>query len=48
MINLYLHAGSDNHGCEAIVRSTVSILNEKSRLYSLNADKDLKYGLDKI
>ena len=48
MINLYLHAGSDNHGCEAIVRSTVSILNEKSRLYSLNADKDLKYGLDTI
>lgn len=37
-----------NHGCEAIVRSTVSILNEKSRLYSLNADKDLKYGLDTI
>lgn len=48
MINLYLHAGSDNHGCEAIVRSTVNILDEKSRLYSLNADKDLKYGIDKI
>lgn len=48
MINLYLHAGSDNHGCEAIVRSTVNIVDEKSRLYSLNADKDLKYGLDSI
>ncbi len=48
MINLYLHAGSDNHGCEAIVRSTVNILDEESRLYSLNIDKDLKYKLDTI
>lgn len=48
MINFYLHAGSDNHGCEAIVRSTVNILNRKSTLYSLNSDKDVKYGLDEV
>lgn len=48
MINLYYHAGSGNHGCEAIVRSTVTILNEEIRLYSLNIEEDLKYGLEKI
>lgn len=48
MINFYLHAGSDNHGCEAIVRSTTEMLDEMYTLYSLNPDKDTKYGIDKI
>ena len=48
MINFYLHAGSDNHGCEAIVRSTTEMLDEVYKLYSLNPDKDIKYGIDKI
>ncbi len=48
MINLYLHPGSDNHGCEAIVRSTVDILNQECCLYSFNADVDARYGVDKI
>lgn len=48
MINFYLHAGSDNHGCEAIVRSTMEMLDEMYKLYSLNPDKDIKYGIDKI
>lgn len=48
MINFYLHAGSDNHGCEAIVRSTTEMLDEAYTLYSLNPDKDIKYGIDKV
>lgn len=48
MINFYLHAGSDNHGCEAIVRSTTEMLDETYKLYSLNPDKDIEYGIDKI
>lgn len=39
MINLYLHAGSDNHGCEAIVRSTVTD--------SQGSDKDIREKLVK-
>lgn len=48
MISFYLHAGSDNHGCEAIVRSTVKILGTECRLYSLNSDKDVRYGIGKV
>lgn len=48
MINYYLHAGSDNHGCEAIVRSTVGILGGENRLFSLNKEKDFYYGINEI
>lgn len=48
MINLYLHAGSDNHGCEAIVRSTTRILDQECRLYSLNASKDFEYRINHV
>lgn len=48
MINLYLHAGSENHGCEAIVRSTIDILNEECVLYSSNADSDIRYGINEL
>lgn len=48
MINFYLHAGSGNHGCEAIVRSTVNMLDEACKLYSLNSNQDRHYGIEQI
>ena len=49
MINLYSHGGSGNHGCEAIVRSTIKVLNENSvNVFSHNVDQDVKYGIDDI
>lgn len=49
-IALYAHGGSGNHGCEALVRSTIKALGP-SHQYSLFSEKpieDEKYGLDKI
>ena len=48
MINLYYHCGSDNHGCEAIVRSTTKILNTQLNLWSSAPDADIAYGLNDI
>lgn len=48
MINLYLHGGSENHGCEAIVRTTIRMLDKRVRLYSLFPDQDYKYGINNI
>ena len=46
---LYSHGGSKNHGCEAIVRSTVKIINKDNiTLYSLNKNEDLLYGINNI
>lgn len=48
---LYSHSGSENHGCEAIVRSTSKILNlnkNNCTLYSYNYNEDNKYNLNKI
>ncbi|MBE6730274.1 MAG: polysaccharide pyruvyl transferase family protein [Ruminococcaceae bacterium] len=46
---LYAHGGSGNHGCEAIVRSTVNILeNEDLCLISSRPDEDNLYGLNEI
>lgn len=46
---LYAHGGSGNHGCEAIIRSTVDILSvEKPILISGNPEEDQKYGLDRL
>lgn len=50
-ILLYPHAGCYNHGCEAIIRSTVSFLNlpkENLLLYSTDPQNDCRYGLDEI
>ena len=46
-INLYSHYGSTNHGCEAIVRSTIKALGEERNisLYSMNPSDDRKYNL---
>lgn len=48
-IVLYLHGGSENHGCEAIVRSTKNILKDNDiLLLSNHPEMDKKYGLDDI
>lgn len=50
-IVLFEHAGSSNHGCEAIIRSTTKLLgseNTKVTLASFNPQEDIKYGVDKV
>ena len=47
-MKLYYHAGSANHGCEAIVRATKKILNKNLILYTKDMESDLKYKLDNI
>ncbi len=44
-IVLYYHAGSKNHGCEAIVKATASILREKLELWSFSPEEDRQYSL---
>lgn len=48
MYRFYLHAGSANHGCEAIVRSSINILDSQVELWSRVPNLDTKYGIDKI
>ena len=48
MVYLYGHEGSGNHGCEAIVRTTVKTIGDKVTLLSSHVDQDLKYGLNKV
>lgn len=49
MIKLLVHGGSENHGCEAIVRSTVKILNRDDiELYSFNKNQDIRYNLNNV
>lgn len=43
-----MHGGSGNHGCEAIIRSSIKILNDFPIVYSSHVNQDVKYGLDKI
>ena len=46
-IHMYPHGGSGNHGCEAIVRTTLRLLGgEDITLYSENPDQDLFYMKD--
>ena len=46
---LFGHAGSGNHGCEAIVRTTCKILgNNDYYLQTLNIEEDEKFGLHKL
>ena len=50
-IYFYAHGGSANHGCEAIVRGSLNILNNEfyeKKLFSFNKIADIEYGLDKI
>lgn len=45
---LFEHAGSANHGCEAIVRSTVKMFKEPAVLCSMNREADVAYGVEGI
>lgn len=48
---MYAHGSAYNHGCEAIVRSTVDLLSlekEKTLLFSNNIQGDLDYKIDDI
>lgn len=45
---MYPHGGSDNHGCEAIVRATVKLLGKDATLYSNRPIQDTQVGLNKI
>lgn len=44
----YFHAGSANHGCEAIVRSTQKLLDVTPNLVSSAVQEDYKYKLNEI
>lgn len=48
MIHMYNHGGSENHGCEAIVRSTAHMLGTSPVLFSQNPDQDKKYHVDEV
>lgn len=47
-IALYFHGGSENHGCEAIVRTVAPMVNGKPVLYSAAPKEDSKYGLGEV
>ncbi len=44
-ISLNFHGISANHGCEAIVRETASILGENLEIWSTAPEEDRQYGL---
>lgn len=44
-IVLYMHAGSGNHGCEAIVNSLCCMIKESAVLVSYRAREDERYSL---
>jgi polysaccharide pyruvyl transferase WcaK-like protein len=43
---LYMHGGSGNHGCEAIIRTTAKLLGgpEDVVLWSFEREEDIRYG----
>lgn len=49
---LYMHGGSGNHGCEALVRTTTKIAKDATGsdviLWSQNASEDYKYGVSDV
>ena len=49
---LYMHGGSENHGCEALVRTTTKIAKDATGsdviLWSQNASEDYKYGVSNV
>ena len=44
-IVLYMHAGSDNHGCEAIANTLIQMLPKPAILISSRKSEDEKYSL---
>lgn len=47
-IVLYMHAGSGNHGCEAIVNSLCHMLKKKPLVISNDVKEDRKYSLSSV
>ena len=47
-IVLYYHGGSRNHGCEAIIRATAKIFNERLLTYAMYPNEDKEYQLDHV
>lgn len=45
---VYMHAGSGNHGCEAIVNSLCHMIKEKVKLVSYFGDEDERYSLKEL
>ena len=45
---MYMHAGSGNHGCEAIVNSVCHMVKEKVTLLSYYGEEDEKYSLKNL
>ena len=45
---MYMHAGSGNHGCEAIVNSLCHMIKEKPVLVSYYGDEDVRYSLKEL
>lgn len=47
---LFMHTGSGNHGCEAIVRTTANLLGgpQDVVLWSMTKSEDEKYGVDTL
>lgn len=48
MIHLYYHGGSGNHGCEAIVRSSLGILGQDAILHTSDIGSDRSYDLQAV
>ena len=47
-IILYMHAGSGNHGCEAIVNSLCHMMKEDAVLVSYRGNEDWQYSLKEL
>ena len=49
---LYMHGGSGNHGCEALVRTTTKMVKDVSNsdvvLWSQSPSEDIKYGVNSL
>ena len=45
---MYPHGGSGNHGCEAIVRSTVKLIGNETTLFTNKMEEDCKVGLQDL
>ena len=45
---MYPHGGSGNHGCEAIVRSTVKLVGNETTLFTNKMEEDYKAGLQDL
>ncbi len=45
---MYPHGGSGNHGCEAIVRSTVKLIGNDTTLFTNKMKEDCKVGLQDL